>query len=679
MSESSSEAAQTVAEGVTPVDEFEVTSSGELDLGIPESGPFEPSVRRTALPPDAAEAGAVEMDYGPEWSFDDWVDAEWVPGDYGDPETDPDDEQAWLASLPADVREEFLAGAWTGDGELIPAGFLHHQRGGPSGAGFAAGGALDTLAPGPWLSEAVGAAVADGHDQLGESELIGVLCAWRRMSSWAAAGEAAAVLALDRRRAVQSEQTGRADLSEHVGDELAAALTLTGRSADRLLSLSRGLGRLSEVHAALERGEIDSAKAYVFVDELGVLASDQAAREIAGRLLRRAGAGGWTTGQLRVRLRQAVLAVDPDAAIRRRREARADADVESWNESSGNAALAGRELPPAQVIAAMARVTALARWLHDNGAAGTIGQLRAAAYTALLAGRPVESLLPGLTRDPSEPADADSDPADGDRAAGEPGAGEPGAGEPGAGEPAGAGREGAACGAATDPLASDAPGPDPLPTNASSGDPLIAGGKSAWPPVSGTVHLTMPFSAWLGGGQPGEVAGHGPVDAQTSRELAALLAANPGTRWCLTVTEPDGRAAGHACARRGPAAGEPVLRWAAGLRTRLGLLETGECSHAAESPAYRPPTRLRHLICVRQRTCCYPGCRRAAVRCDLDHTVAFDKGGRTCSCNLAPCCRRHHRAKQAAGWQLQQPLPGQMTWRMPSGRTYQTAGDPYPS
>jgi hypothetical protein len=620
------------------VGEFEVTGSGELDLGIPDAAAFEPSaaVRRAALPPDAAE----------EWPFDEWVDDGWVPGDCGDPETDPDDEQVWLASLPADVREEFLAGAWTGDGELIPAGFLHHLRGGPAGAGFAAGGALDTLAPGPWLSEAVAAASADDHDQLGESELIGVLCAWRRMSSWAAAGEAAAVLALDRRRAAQSRDTGKAHLSEHVGDELAAALTLTGRSAERLLSLSRGLGRLEAVHAALMRGEIDWAKACVFVDELGVLASDQAAQEIAGRLLGRAGAGGWTTGQLRARLRQAVLAADPDAAIRRRREARADADVESWDESSGNAALAGRELPPAKVIALMARLNALARWLHDNGAAGTIGQLRAAAYTALLAGHSVESLLPGLIGRPSEPAGADES-ADVD------------------GEPAAHGPD-------TGPLPTGALPTDPLPT-----DLRLTGSDSGWPAISGTVHLTMPLSAWLGGEQPGDVTGHGPVDAPTSRELAAFLAASAGTRWCLTVTGADGRAVAHACARRGPAAGEPVLRWAAGLRSRLGLLETGECSHAAESPAYRPPARLRHLVCVRQRTCCYPGCRRAAVRCDLDHTVPYDQGGRTCTCNLAPCCRRHHRAKQAPGWQLQQPLPGEMTWRTPSGRTYQTAGNPY--
>ena len=638
---------------VTPMSEFEMTGSGELDLGLRESAAFEPPAvkRRSALPPYVAEAGVGPERPGPErpgpeWSADEWVDAGWVPGDYGDPESDPDDEQAWLASLPADVREEFLAGAWTGDGELIPAGFVHHLRGGPSGAGFAAGGALDTLAPGPWLSEAVAAADADGHDQLGESELIGVLCAWRRMSSWAAAGEAAAVLALDRRRAVQASETGRPHLSEHVGDELAAALTLTGRSADRVLSVSRGLERLAEVHAALKRGEIDWAKACVFVDELGVLERDEAAREIAGRLLGRAGAGGWTTGQLRVRLRQAVLAADPDAAVRRRRDARADADVESWDEASGNAALAGRELPPAQVIAAMARLTALAHWLHDNGAAGTIGQLRAAAYAALLADRPIESLLPGLARDCREPAAAN--------------------GKTGEDEPAY--RPNA------DPLPSD-----PLPSGPLNTDRLLSGSSSGWPAISGTVHLTMPMSAWLGGGQPGEVAGHGPVDAAVSRELAALLAASQGTRWCLTVTGPDGRAAGHACARQGPAAGEPVLRWAAGLRARLGLLEAGECSHASESPAYRPAARLRHLVRVRQRTCCYPGCRRPAVRCDLDHTIPYDRGGRTCSCNLAPCCRRHHRAKQAPGWQLEQQSPGQMTWRLPSGRTYQTAGDPYNS
>jgi hypothetical protein len=81
---------------------------------------------------------------------------------------------------------------------------------------------------------------------------------------------------------------------------------------------------------------------------------------------------------------------------------------------------------------------------------------------------------------------------------------------------------------------------------------------------------------------------------------------------------------------------------------------------------------------IRQRRCSFPGCRRPAVRCDVDHTVPFDQGGATCECNLAPLCRRHHQAKQAPGWHLTQDQPGIMTWRTPSGRTYTTHPEPYP-
>jgi hypothetical protein len=601
-------------EEVTQVGEFEVTVGGELDLGLPDSparvSPARVSPARVS-PARVSHGGAAP---GEEWSDDDWVDQGWIPGDYGDPETDFVDDEAWLASLPADVRAEFLAGAWTGDGETVPAGFLHHLHSGPRGVGFAAGGVLDEMTPGPWLGDAIAAAIADGNDKL-----IGVLCAWRRMSSWATAGEMAAVMELVRRRRAQSEEPDTSRLAEHINDELAAGLTLTGRSADRLISMSSGLARLREVHAALESGQIDWAKACVFVSELAALDDDDVAREIARRLLSRAGAGGWTTGQLRAALRRAVLSADPGAADRRRGEARKDAEVQSWDEPSGNAALAGRELPPADVIAADSRITALARWLQDRGAVGTLSQLRAAAYIAVLADRPLESLLPGLGASQSQQA----------------------------GDSASAGNS---------PSDRD----------------------SRWPAVSGTIHLTMPLSAWLGGGQPGEIAGRGPVDAPTSRDLAAMLAASPGTRWCVTVTGQGGRAVGHACAgRRGPSGGQPVIRWVAGLRSKVHLLEIDNCSHTSQSASYQVPLALRHLVHVRQRTCCFPGCRRPAVRCDLDHTVAFDRGGRTCWCNLAPVCRRHHRAKQAPGWHLEQPRPGQMTWRTPNGRCYQTAGEPY--
>ncbi|MBO0825735.1 MAG: HNH endonuclease, partial [Actinobacteria bacterium] len=125
------------------------------------------------------------------------------------------------------------------------------------------------------------------------------------------------------------------------------------------------------------------------------------------------------------------------------------------------------------------------------------------------------------------------------------------------------------------------------------------------------------------------------------------------------------------------AAGEPVISWAAGLRDKLQMYESGSCSHPRQSDRYVPPGSLRHLVMIRQRTCAAPGCRWPARRCDLDHTIPYEDGGLTCECNLASLCRRHHRAKQAPGWRLTQDQPGVMTWRLPSGRTYQTTGPPY--
>ena len=150
-------------------------------------------------------------------------------------------------------------------------------------------------------------------------------------------------------------------------------------------------------------------------------------------------------------------------------------------------------------------------------------------------------------------------------------------------------------------------------------------GARGWPRLAGTVNLTLLMTAWAGlTDTPGEVAGHGPVDAGTCRDLAAMM--RPSGRWCLTLTGLDGRAVAHACARRPPPSGPDALKWAAGIRARLRMLETGPCSHARQSERYVPPANLVHLITIRQRTCSSPGCRRAAVRCDIDHTIPCDQG-----------------------------------------------------
>ena len=104
----------------------------------------------------------------------------------------------------------------------------------------------------------------------------------------------------------------------------------------------------------------------------------------------------------------------------------------------------------------------------------------------------------------------------------------------------------------------------------------------------------------------------------------------------------------------------------------------GSCDHAHAQVGYHPTRTLVHLVRARNATCTAPGCGRPAVRCDLDHTTAWDKGGVTCECNLSPLCRHHHRCKQAEGWRLEQPEPGVLIWRTPSGRTYATTPTEYP-
>ncbi len=237
--------------------------------------------------------------------------------------------------------------------EALAAGFTHRDPG-QHGAGFAAGGAADVMAPGPVLDGLAEQAAADGLDGLDDDELAGLLCASRRLASWAAAGEAAAITELARRRTA----TGLRAI-EHLDDEIAALLTLTGRAAT-LTGTAAALARLPQASAALRAGQLDWPRAAVIADETCCL-SDADAAAVEDQVLPLA--PGQTTGQLRAAVRRAVLAIDADAAIKRRAKAEKSARVETWTETTGTSALAGRDLPPAHVIAADRHLDALARWL----------------------------------------------------------------------------------------------------------------------------------------------------------------------------------------------------------------------------------------------------------------------------------------------------------------------------
>lgn len=81
-------------------------------------------------------------------------------------------------------------------------------------------------------------------------------------------------------------------------------------------------------------------------------------------------------------------------------------------------------------------------------------------------------------------------------------------------------------------------------------------------------------------------------------------------------------------------------RFLAGLGITVDPIATTCCDHHDAEPGYTPSRRLRHKIQTRTPTCFYWGCRRPAAQCDDDHTTAWQAGGLTCECNLAPSCKR---------------------------------------
>lgn len=488
------------------------------------------------------------------------------------------------------------------------------------GSGFESGGVLDVCAPSGTLAGLTDAASRDGRlSDLDDDELIGVLRAWHRLESWCASGGLAAIAELARRRPADRVAPGPPggfpeQLSEFTGDEVAAALTLTGRAADTCLGVALDLAvRLPGTARALDEGIIDRPKARLIAEATRIL-TDEHAGQVEARIL--PAAGKQTTGQLRAAVARAILAVDPDAATRRREEAQQDPRVRRWQEDAGTAALAGYGLPPADVLAADQRITARARALRDAGLPGTLDQLRARAYLDALLGQDSTPLT-----EPDQPAPSSATPA-----------------QSGARDPA------------------SSPGPS------APDDQRLAA----------RVNLTVPLLTHLGlAAEPGQVAGFGSVDPSLARDLAGRAAAHPASRFCLNITGSDGQPIGHGCVPGRPPdlsrAGSP------GFTVTISPLARGDCEHRHQEAGYQPSRSLQHLIWARTPTCAAPGCRNPAARCDLDHTKPYDRGGRTCECNLAPLCRHHHRCKQSEGWQLDQPAPGVMRWITPAGRHYITA------
>jgi hypothetical protein len=479
---------------------------------------------------------------------------------------------------------------------------------------------------------AVAADAAAGEDGgfggVSEAELVGVMCGWDRVEAHAHARKLAAIAELARRNPGELDQ-------EFTRDQVAYALGESRARADSLIGMAQSLPvRLPGTKAGLEDGTLSRYKAEIIAGAT-VLLEDEEARAAEAEVLDRA--ARLTPGGLRAAIARAVIKVAPEKARERRETAAKDARVERWLQDTGNAALMGSQLPPAEALAADEQITARAKELRKAGLEGDMDQLRARAYLDLLLG-------------------TDSRP----------------------------GRDGA--GTAAPPAAS-------------------AG-------FAARITLTAPLATLAGlADRPGELGGLGPVDPWLARDLAAAAAANPRTTWCLTVTDGQGHAVAHGCARPepksrrtragpgpppdgtgftftlagrdGPPGGYRTWRLTTpgdgpDLIITIDPVTTDPCEHRFEAKGHDPGVTLRHLSQVRHATCTSPVCRRPAAQCDVEHNTAYEAGGRTCLCNTGPKCRHDHRLKQRPRWKVEQLPDGTFRWTTPAGRSYDTEPTRYP-
>ena len=114
---------------------------------------------------------------------------------------------------------------------------------------------------------------------------------------------------------------------------------------------------------------------------------------------------------------------------------------------------------------------------------------------------------------------------------------------------------------------------------------------------------------------------------------------------------------------------DQVRDWcqAAGQITVVPIKDLGAHHHVE---AYEIPDRIKHQTEMLDHTCVFPHCTRRAERCDHDHIDPHQPdgtGGATCSHNIAPLCRRHHRAKTHGRWRYRRLHPTGYEWTTPHG------------
>ncbi|SHK51395.1 protein of unknown function [Pseudonocardia thermophila] len=401
-------------------------------------------------------------------------------------------------------------------------------------------------------------------DEVDDAGVLATAGAWRRMAGWALSGYARALAEFARRRSGDPVQT------RYAADEIAAELKLTRGVARRELDRATALDQhLRPTRDLWEKGELDEQRVAAIADRVRDLPVEVATR-VQEIVLPKAPAQ--TIGQLRAAMQRAIIAVDPEGAEERHREAHAKRSVRMYPDADGMATLTASMSAP-DAVACDERLTALARGLGADDPR-SMGARRADLLVGLITGRVFAGELV-------------SGPAEG---------GGPAEGVSGA----------APCG---------------------SGVQIVRPAA----PDKASVHVVVDLETLRGeANRPAELAGYGPITATQARQIAADAV------WRRLVTDP-----------------------LSGVALDLGRT------------TYRPPVGLADLVRARDGVCRFPGCRRRASACELDHVVPYPAGP-TAERNVVLECMHHHHLKHDSDWRLE-PLPdGGVQWTSPTGAVYRT-------
>jgi hypothetical protein len=254
-----------------------------------------------------------------------------------------------------------------------------------------------------------------------------------------------------------------------------------------------------------------------------------------------------------------------------------------------------------------------------DGETRTLAQLRADVFTDLCLQPPAPAATPGNSSQDEGDLGA---PANAAGAAFGP-AGAAAAGQGGLSGPAAAGN-----GSAAGRTAGTADGAAGTAVERSVGE--VWGGGN----VKAFVAVTIPLATAAGGDEPGELAGYGPIPPGMARRLAGLAKS-----WLPVITDEHDRA----------------------------VIVAREMRH--------PPAWLKRQVRLRDGTCRGLGCRTPWKQCELDHTLAWEHGGKTELDNLVLRCKPDHLAKHNDGWHTTQHPHGIIRHQTRTGQTYTSYPD----